>query len=219
MSVTLVDIDIMPVLCYAVLSCHYPVILPAMEQQSVSVAKSGVVTSLRCRTTVLAAANPVGGTYDRRKSVSENLKMASALLSRFDLVFIMLDRPDMERDRLISEHVMRMSTTSAVTSRQLRPLHLQDGDTGMKEEDDSAAPLTLTQRLRRAVSHVDTAVYTTSAAPTPAPAQVSSLLSCAALKPLLGSSPELLREYIAYARQYCHPSLSIPAAKVREARS
>ena len=57
-----------------------------MEQQRISVAKSGVVTSLKSRTTILAAANPVGGHYNRQKSVCENLKLNSALLSRCGIV-------------------------------------------------------------------------------------------------------------------------------------
>ena len=58
-------------------------LLEAMEQQCISIAKSGVVTSLKSRTSVLAAANPAGGHYNRQKSVCENLKMNAALLSRF----------------------------------------------------------------------------------------------------------------------------------------
>jgi DNA helicase MCM8 len=196
-----------------------------MEQQSVSVAKSGVVTSLRCRTTVLAAANPVGGHYDRRKSVSENLKLASALLSRFDLVFIMLDRPDLDRDRQISEHVMRMSTSSSRPRNQHQHPHPHPHQPGQDEvprgESEGGSddvPLTLTQRLRRSVSRVDASSYTHPSAEhdqrgrghPPSP----PLLSCAALKPMLAASPELLRQYIAYARLHCHPTLSIPAAKV-----
>lgn len=84
------------------ISCEPHALLEAMEQQSISVAKSGVVTSLRSRTAILAAANPAGGHYDKKKSVSmtkvfdnkcimislnlqvcENLKMNAALLSRF----------------------------------------------------------------------------------------------------------------------------------------
>lgn len=65
-----------------------------MEQQSVSVAKSGVFRTLSARTTVIAAANPVGGHYDRCKTVSENIKINPALMSRFDLIFILLDKPD-----------------------------------------------------------------------------------------------------------------------------
>jgi DNA helicase MCM8 len=83
-------------------------LLEAMEQQSVSVAKAGLLCNLSARTTVIAAANPVGGHYDRSKTVCENLKIALPLLSRFDLVFILLDSPDEDRDRFISEHVMAM---------------------------------------------------------------------------------------------------------------
>ncbi|KAK7901803.1 hypothetical protein WMY93_018572 [Mugilogobius chulae] len=60
-------------------------LLEAMEQQSVSLAKAGIVSSLPARTSVVAAANPIGGHYNRGKTVSENLKMGSALLSRFDV--------------------------------------------------------------------------------------------------------------------------------------
>ena len=64
-----------------------------MEQQSISLAKAGVVCSLPARTSILAAANPIGGHYTRAKTVSENIKMGPALLSRFDLVYLLLDRP------------------------------------------------------------------------------------------------------------------------------
>ena len=75
---------------------EYSALLEAMEQQSISIAKAGLVCSLPARTCVIAAANPVGGHYNKAKSVSENLRMNSALLSRFDLVFILLDKPDHE---------------------------------------------------------------------------------------------------------------------------
>jgi DNA replicative helicase MCM subunit Mcm2 (Cdc46/Mcm family) len=61
----------------------------------ISLAKAGVVCTLPARTSILAAANPVGGHYNRAKTVSENIKLGPALLSRFDLVFLLLDRPDM----------------------------------------------------------------------------------------------------------------------------
>ncbi|XP_051815675.1 DNA helicase MCM8 [Acanthochromis polyacanthus] len=97
-------------------------LLEAMEQQSVSLAKAGIVSSLPARTSVIAAANPIGGHYNRGKTVSENLKMGSALLSRFDVVFLLLDIPDESHDRRLSEHVManragRGRASSAVVTR------------------------------------------------------------------------------------------------------
>ncbi|KAF6735245.1 DNA helicase MCM8 [Oryzias melastigma] len=91
-------------------------LLEAMEQQSVSLAKAGIVSSLPARTSVVAAANPVGGHYNRGKTVSENLKMGSALLSRFDVVFLLLDIPDESHDRCLSEHVMANRTGKGRTS-------------------------------------------------------------------------------------------------------
>lgn len=65
-----------------------------MEQQSVTVAKSGVLCSLPARTSILAAANPIGGQYDKSKTVTENLNISQPLLSRFDLIFLLLDKPN-----------------------------------------------------------------------------------------------------------------------------
>lgn len=75
-----------------------------MEQQCVSIAKAGTFCTLPARTSVFAAANPSGGIYNKAKTVSENVKMNPALLSRFDLVFIVLDRPDTELDSLLHDH-------------------------------------------------------------------------------------------------------------------
>ena len=79
-----------------------------MEQQEVSVAKAGLVASLPARTSIVAAANPTGGHFDRGKALQENLRLSPAMLSRFDLAFALLDRPDELLDRALSEHVMAL---------------------------------------------------------------------------------------------------------------
>jgi len=81
-----------------------------MEQQSVSIAKSGITTTLNTRTTILAAANPVDGRYNPKKSVIENMDLPAALLSRFDLLFLLLDTVDAEKDKQLALHVANMHT-------------------------------------------------------------------------------------------------------------
>lgn len=78
----------------------------AMEQQTISVAKAGITTVLNSRSSVLAAANPVFGRYDDLKSASENIDLMSTILSRFDLIFLVRDVRDEERDKMICHHVM-----------------------------------------------------------------------------------------------------------------
>ncbi|KFM73752.1 DNA replication licensing factor MCM8, partial [Stegodyphus mimosarum] len=90
---------------------HHAALLEAMEQQTISIAKSGVVCTLPARTSILAAANPSGGHYNKAKTVSENLRIGSSLLSRFDLVFIIEDTPDAELDSKMSDHVMGLLHT------------------------------------------------------------------------------------------------------------
>ncbi|ODN04355.1 DNA helicase MCM8 [Orchesella cincta] len=88
------------------MAAQHHALLEALEQQSVSIAKSGVFRTLPARSSVIAAANPVGGHYDRCKTVNENIKINPALLSRFDLIFILLDKSDKDFDRKIIEHMM-----------------------------------------------------------------------------------------------------------------
>lgn len=64
----------------------------AMEQQTVSVAKAGIICQLNARTAILAAANPINSKYDPKLSVIDNIRLPPTLLSRFDLIYLVLDK-------------------------------------------------------------------------------------------------------------------------------
>ncbi|EOD12857.1 hypothetical protein EMIHUDRAFT_452085 [Emiliania huxleyi CCMP1516] len=165
-------------------SGEHQALLEAMEQQSISVAKAGIVCSLSARTAVLAAANPVGGHYNNGKTVAENLKLPPNLLSRFDLLFVLLDRPDSQMDRLLGQHVMALhgGTATRGTAGLLAdaaPSAWADSEAykAWKSADRGDVPISV--RLREGAKAADG---------DPVPAHI-------------------LRKYLSYARQYIQPVL------------
>ena len=78
----------------------------AMEQQTISIAKAGIQATLNARTSILAAANPVGGRYNRKTTLRANVNMSAPIMSRFDLFFVVLDECDENVDRHLAEHIV-----------------------------------------------------------------------------------------------------------------
>ncbi|KAK1423653.1 hypothetical protein QVD17_18959 [Tagetes erecta] len=78
----------------------------AMEQQTISITKAGIQATLNARTSILAAANPTGGRYDKSKPLKYNVALPPAILSRFDLVYVMIDEPDDITDYRIADHIV-----------------------------------------------------------------------------------------------------------------
>jgi DNA helicase MCM8 len=163
-----------------------------MEQQQVSIAKAGVVASLPARCSVLAAANPKNGSYNMGKTVAENLNMAKPILSRFDLVFILRDRADKEHDKLVSSSIIdlyrsqnRTKSSASSTTAATASMLTQDSVGQGSFGDPENQRLPLRQRLAW--------VHDFQKEPLPA---------------------SLVRDYIAYAREYCKPKLTPEAAIV-----
>ena len=76
-----------------------------MEQQTISISKAGITTTLNARTSILAAANPLYGRYNPKVSPVENINLPAALLSRFDVLFLILDTPSRDDDERLAQHV------------------------------------------------------------------------------------------------------------------
>ncbi len=83
-----------------------------MEQQTISIAKAGIVATLKAETAIMAAANPHFGRYDRYKTPPQNIRMPPSLLSRFDLIFVVIDKPDKTTDAQMAEYILQTMMSS-----------------------------------------------------------------------------------------------------------
>jgi DNA replication licensing factor MCM6 len=97
----------------------------AMEQQTISIAKAGIQATLNARTAILAAANPVGGRYDRSKPLKYNVNLPPAILSRFDLLHVMVDEVNPAVDEAIAFHIISAHRRRVVAGPEFDTLTLQ----------------------------------------------------------------------------------------------
>lgn len=118
-----------------------------MEQQTLSIAKAGIICQLNARTSILAAANPLESQWNKNKTIIENIQLPHTLMSRFDLIFLILDPQDELYDRRLARHLVT--------------LYHQEQSVGEEEQVDMG----------------------------------------------------ILRDYLAYAREYVHPRLSENASQ------
>eukprot|EP01043_Picozoa_sp_COSAG02_P024782 COSAG02_NODE_1368_length_13029_cov_83.912142_6_plen_840_part_00 len=198
------------------ISSDHSSLLEAMEQQTISMAKAGMICSLSSRCSMVAAANPIGGHYDQSKTVCENIKMSAALLSRFDLTFILLDNPDERHDQELSEHVISMHSTAGNIGRSAPHVRKRRAQPSSEHGGGSTQP---SERMRRDVVGFEDAldgVGHEGAIGDELPLEASLQYS---EHDLSDGGVDLLphecfQKYLRYVRAHCRPVLSADAVKV-----
>lgn len=94
----------------------------AMEQQTVSLAKAGIITTLNARCSLLASCNPIESKYNLKKSIIENINIPPTLLSRFDLVFLLIDKANERHDREVAEHIFNLYSKQTGEAANIVPI-------------------------------------------------------------------------------------------------
>jgi len=96
-----------------------------MEQQTISIAKAGILTTLNARTSILAAANPAYGRYNKKRSINDNINLPAALLSRFDIIWLIADKSDRMNDLRLAKHIAYVHQNSTVPVTETNPLDMK----------------------------------------------------------------------------------------------
>lgn len=131
----------------------------AMEQQTISVAKAGVMASLKSRCSLLAAANPKLGRFDKYEPIAPQINLTPALMSRFDLIFILTDDPDTNRDSKIAEHILKSNYAGELATQI-------SWNPGISQEDIDSAMIVIKpeiepEMLRKYVAYIRKKIFPT----------------------------------------------------------
>lgn len=125
----------------------------AMESQSVSVAKAGITARLQCRCSILGAANPKYGRFEESQFIADQIDLPPALMSRFDMIFAMTDKPEAEKDARITKHILSAHRRGEIFENEDRMVEYSDDIKRMLEETEGLKPTYSKEFFRKYIAY------------------------------------------------------------------
>lgn len=131
----------------------------AMEQQTISIAKAGIIATLKSRCSLLGAANPIYGRFNRYESISDQIDMPPTLLSRFDLIFVILDIPENQQDKKIASHIIQTHYAGELLQNKNNVINSKITQESIDENMSSINPEINPELMRKYVAYAKKNIY------------------------------------------------------------
>ncbi|MFC6722530.1 LAGLIDADG family homing endonuclease [Halobacteriaceae archaeon SHR40] len=133
----------------------------ALEQQSISVSKAGINATLKSRCSLLGAANPTYGRFDEYEPIGEQIDLTPPLISRFDLIFTVTDKPDEEKDSELAEHILQTNYAGELNTHRTETSASNYTQEEVERITDDVAPTIEPDLLRKYVAYAQRNCYPT----------------------------------------------------------
>ncbi|WP_082837701.1 minichromosome maintenance protein MCM [Haladaptatus sp. R4] len=132
-----------------------------LEQQKISVSKAGINATLKSRCSLLGAANPKYGRFDQYESIAEQINLEPALISRFDLIFTVTDKPDPDHDSQLAEHILQTNFAGELNTQRTEINAPNITEEQVNSQTEEVAPAIDAELLRKYIAYSKSNVYPT----------------------------------------------------------
>jgi len=132
-----------------------------LEQQKISVSKAGINATLKSRCSLLGAANPKYGRFDQYESIAEQINLEPALISRFDLIFTVTDKPDPDHDSRLAEHILQTNFAGELNTQRTEINAPNITEDQVNSQTEEVAPAIDAELLRKYIAYAKSNVYPT----------------------------------------------------------
>jgi replicative DNA helicase Mcm len=133
----------------------------ALEQQKISISKAGINATLKARCSLLGAANPKYGRFDQYEPIGEQIDLEPALISRFDLIFTVTDKPDPEEDARLAEHILQTNYAGELNTQNDNLANANHSQEEIEDQTENVAPAIDSDLLRKYIAYARRNCYPT----------------------------------------------------------